>query len=299
VQEAAAPPKNKPSRKENGVQVKSAVKSASKSNKEREAERKSTNKQNEAAADKSKSSKENEAEADTSHDKSAKKAAREDVFYQDEEEKEDLEAEEEETGLAPGTLSSAALPKERMRADYLQELSEAGHAHLRVAKSRSARARAYSARQAERASRPSVELGASMRKATAGRYEQARHARGGGGGGMRRARLEMASQVTGRVRAKLARQTENTRGERVRQIQLEAEEPPQPPKGMEVFTPVEPSNHVSGEYQAPVYPLDPVRAHYRKRLEGGNHFTSFTGIKKKGDILTLRARACRRQGDDG
>lgn len=263
----------------------------SKSNKEREAEssnrdsaaeRKSTSKQNEAAADKSKASKENEAEADTAHDKSAKKAAREDVFYQDEEEKEDLEAEEEETGLAPGTLSSAALPKERMRADYLQELSfEAGHAHLRLAKSRSrsARARAHSAalRQAERASRqvPRVEL-----------------ARGGGGGGMRRARLEMASQVTGRVRAKLARQrqTENTRGERVRQIQLEAEEPPKPPKGMEVFTPVEPSNHVSGEYQAPVYPLDPVRAHYRKRLEGGTHFTSFTGIKKGTHTDAARAR---------
>jgi hypothetical protein len=213
VPAAAAAPNNKSARKESEGQVKSAAgKSASKSNKEREAERKSTSKQNEAAADKSKASKENEAEADTAHDKSAKKAAREDVFYQDEEEKEDLEAEEEETGLAPGTLSSAALPKERMRADDQQELSfEAGNAHLRVAKSRSARARAHSAalRQAERASRqvPRVE-----------------HVRGGGGGGMRRARLEMASQVTGRVRAKLAgqRQTENTRGERVRQIQVYA-----------------------------------------------------------------------------
>jgi hypothetical protein len=69
--------------------------------------------------------------------------------------------------------------------------------------------------------------------------------------------------------------------------QLEAEEPPKPPKGMEVFTPVEPWNHISGEYQAPVYPLDPVRAHYRKRLEGGTHFTSFTGLKLA--VLTLLA----------
>ena len=150
---AAAAPNNKSARKENEGQVKSAAgKSASKSNKEREVERKSTSKQNEAAADKSKASKENEAEADTAHDKSAKKAAREDVFYQDEEEKEDLEAEEEETGLAPGTLSSAALPKERMQADDLQELSfEVGNAHLRVAKSRNARARALCGSEAGRA----------------------------------------------------------------------------------------------------------------------------------------------------
>jgi hypothetical protein len=41
-----------------------------------------------------------------------------------------------------------------------------------------------------------------------------------------------------------------------------------PPEEMGGFSAKEPRNHISGEYQAPRWPADPVRAHYSKRLDG-------------------------------
>ena len=40
-----------------------------------------------------------------------------------------------------------------------------------------------------------------------------------------------------------------------------------PPPEMGGYAAEEPYNHISGEYKPPRWPADPVRAHYRKRLD--------------------------------